>query len=532
MLGPLNKITRCKHTLLLIHGCLAVFLALLANGAPATAQSGTPAACTASPAEVARWAGADGLPVEVRKADSCGYNRFAWQEFLALTNRASGAFAFTAMGSSTALFPAGSGVPPSYPGGDGGRMKAGPMGKTPQILPAPEIAQAASLVPLIDKHRRWVHYSVLTNKTQWTAIAGRYPGGNSKPLYVNGCYNDWGGSNFSSVGSKFDNPKDALKLPSLPPGSVELKLAWRVLETCDLPDSPKADCEVDDASRFITVRGDVNPYGPGVLAHERKDVLLGLIGMHIVHKTFDNPEWVWATFEHRDNAPDCPANDAAQTDVSRNNMFCTSCPVKVAKWRDQLTDPNAPTRTDACGTTNPTLPQTVACQVLKGKAVVREEGEDAELVCSANPSAFKFARPALYDARVCDVPPEATKVCRLPPGPADQLKLVLGLNRSVEAGIADLGASAAVLANYRLIGTMWFEGSCRSDPNAKCPRHGMTQLSNTTMETFVQGIPCTVCHGKNQFNPVPFPDKPYARGLADRSFIFQRIKQFADCRAG
>ena len=43
----------------------------------------------------------------------------------------------------------------------------------------------------------------------------------------------------------------------------------------------------------------------------------------------------------------------------------------------------------------------------------------------------------------------------------------------------------------------------------------MTGLANTTMETFVQGIPCTVCHGRNQFNPVPYPDKPYARGLAD-----------------
>lgn len=41
---------------------------------------------------------------------------------------------------------------------------------------------------------------------------------------------------------------------------------------------------------------------------------LGLVGVHIARKTVSQPGWVWATFEHRDNAPDClalpPSGDA------------------------------------------------------------------------------------------------------------------------------------------------------------------------------------------------------------------------------
>ena len=104
-------------------------------------------------------------------------------------------------------------------------------------------APAEKLSPLlVDANGRWVHYSVLTNKTQWRFIAGRDPARNSKPLYVNGCYDEWGGTTFSPVGPDGLTPAEAKMLPRLPRGSLEMKLAWRVLETCKLPDSPKPNC--------------------------------------------------------------------------------------------------------------------------------------------------------------------------------------------------------------------------------------------------------------------------------------------------
>ena len=34
---------------------------------------------------------------------------------------------------------------------------------------------------------------------------------------------------------------------------------------------------------------------------------MSLVGMHIARKTAKQPSWVWSTFEHKDNAPDCTA---------------------------------------------------------------------------------------------------------------------------------------------------------------------------------------------------------------------------------
>ena len=36
-------------------------------------------------------------------------------------------------------------------------------------------------------------------------------------------------------------------------------------------------------------------------------VTVGLVGLHIAHKTASRPEWIWSTFEQVDNDPDLPA---------------------------------------------------------------------------------------------------------------------------------------------------------------------------------------------------------------------------------
>ena len=39
---------------------------------------------------------------------------------------------------------------------------------------------------------------------------------------------------------------------------------------------------------------------------------MGLVGFHLVVKTSDNPDWIWATFEHKDNVPDSLNIDASK----------------------------------------------------------------------------------------------------------------------------------------------------------------------------------------------------------------------------
>jgi hypothetical protein len=53
---------------------------------------------------------------------------------------------------------------------------------------------------------------------------------------------------------------------------------------------------------------------------------MALVGMHVAHKTFNQPNWIWSTFEHDLNAPDCtggmPGPGSQQVNVS--------CPDSVA----------------------------------------------------------------------------------------------------------------------------------------------------------------------------------------------------------
>jgi hypothetical protein len=78
-------------------------------------------------------------------------------------------------------------------------------------------------------------------------------------------------------------------------GSVHVKAAWKIL-------GPN-----DDPSRFyvakalIFTRGSISAFQANV----------GLVGMHIAHKTASRPEWIWSTFEQIDNAPDLPAQGHA-----------------------------------------------------------------------------------------------------------------------------------------------------------------------------------------------------------------------------
>ncbi|HEU4561015.1 MAG TPA: hypothetical protein VFS20_24400, partial [Longimicrobium sp.] len=83
-------------------------------------------------------------------------------------------------------------------------------------------------------------------------------------------------------------------------GSMEVKAAWRILD-------PAAG---DDTTRYyhqqalIAVPAENSASGQAFCIN----ALVGLVGLHIIHKTRDFNAWVWSTFEHEDNAPTCPAN--------------------------------------------------------------------------------------------------------------------------------------------------------------------------------------------------------------------------------
>lgn len=81
---------------------------------------------------------------------------------------------------------------------------------------------------------------------------------------------------------------------TFPPGSIEIKAAWKVLGAGD------------DLSRFYTIKGivfndDPNPPKTPSRSPGPNPVVLGLVGLHIVHKTPSQKNWIWSTFEQVDN---------------------------------------------------------------------------------------------------------------------------------------------------------------------------------------------------------------------------------------
>lgn len=90
---------------------------------------------------------------------------------------------------------------------------------------------------------------------------------------------DGPGINLPSTKSEFGNV-----------GAMETKAAWRII-----PEARRAYFE----QNYKTAHAKV--YDPDTKTWKDRDV--ALVGLHIIKKTPNSPQWVWATFEHKDNVP-------------------------------------------------------------------------------------------------------------------------------------------------------------------------------------------------------------------------------------
>ena len=117
-------------------------------------------------------------------------------------------------------------------------------------------------------------------------------------------------------------------------GSIELKTAWKILTA------------TDDATSYITRI--MRIYVPAQHSSTGKafctpTLKMGLIGMHIIHKGANQPDWIWSTFEHIRNAPlsSTPLSATATApsgpcNAPRNaplmslyNPACKTCPINA-----------------------------------------------------------------------------------------------------------------------------------------------------------------------------------------------------------
>lgn len=153
--------------------------------------------------------------------------------------------------------------------------------------------------PLNDQNGRHVYYEVRLNEVEYDYIVGRklYLKANQTPPIV------------------FPAGDNATKQV----GSIHIKAAWKIMGKGDNPD------------HFYTTEALI--YNPGRSGAYLAKV--GLVGLHIAHKTVGRPEWIWSTFEQTENAADLPAAGGSIT-PGTYNFTNASCPVDKCPPNQQV----------------------------------------------------------------------------------------------------------------------------------------------------------------------------------------------------
>ncbi|MBN8740477.1 MAG: hypothetical protein J0H86_13305 [Xanthomonadaceae bacterium] len=383
---------------------------LLLLGHSAFAQ--TP--CNAS----ASWFTNPSFPTEI--ADNgqtdCVFHQFAWQAFIDVVQaRPSGLREFESWMPDYGIFvPAGTpvtpwGQQPNAPCSTNALADAKNAKKlflrprVPKGPGAPSDDQATG-DPLYDQQKQVVYYSIWVNKTEYT--------------FITEC--------------DFNNTTCITSAPAttaLPAGSVELKAAWRVFTG-----APPTD--------MYTIQG--------VVGDTCQPVTMGLVGFHLVANTPDHPEFIWATFEHNRNAPDCtnPQTPPA-AGWSFNNPSCntTNCPPNQNK-------------------VNPT-------QVCRVAPQGGGSTDNTSAIVALNASVQSTLQGLIKSS----------------PGKYDNM---------------------AIWLNYQMTGNVWTRDGALPPNSGNIA--GSVENANTTLETFIQGgnHNCFTCHTQTQFvsstkGPMGFP---------------------------
>jgi hypothetical protein len=168
--------------------------------------------------------------------------------------------------------------------------------------------QQAFTGPLIDQNGNFVFYEIMIDPNEVTYLCD------------NKLYNINGEVAFAGAGGKVNMPTGHPQQNWS--GSFELKLAWKVI------------AGADDPSRFFTQQAEIIDQG-GDGKPLKRTVQVGLVGMHIGHKSETSPQWIWATFEQVDNLD----VDQVAHPKLHPSFFNPDCPICTVNVQPQV-DPN------------------------------------------------------------------------------------------------------------------------------------------------------------------------------------------------
>lgn len=456
-------------------------LALLAISAPVLALQGASAQSplkTTTQTTATSFTCGNGLPpVTINFSAAVPYdlknfssqlmaNCFAWSEFVSLNWPTASGVGFGDPGDTApvqwetymdagVLFPSDGSTPPpwgSQPdvpascatqaklGASGKKMRVFSMtGKTDSPFSTGQAAPSNAPNWLGAQNGKNVWYEITVDEDEYNYVVnnGLY-NANTQASYVN-----------NGQGSPVVLPKgcDTSLGESCPNGSMlgalELKAAW--MEAPDYGSNSKW-------NRYKITQGlvvDAN-------TQQCRQANLALVGLHILHKTTNQPTWVWATFEHVDNVP----TPGGATPTDGYNFYNASCAAK------DLSVPASCTTAGGSGT----VPVTVGC--------------------TPNVS------PPYYLGQGCPTP-EPIQVTRTTPLDSN----AQSANQTVQSGIK-VNYPNSVWQYYQLVDVLWSTNPTPDPSKPYAVPHTLTSMTsgngglvaNTTLETYVQTTTCTSCH--------------------------------------
>jgi len=196
----------------------------------------------------------------------------------------------------------------------------------------------------------------------------------------------------------------------------------------------------------------------------QQTVQLALVGMHVVGSTFQNPEMVWATFEHVGNSP------LATYSYTSTSGLKTIAQNTVGNW--------------LFATNGSTGPFNVPHMSFTGPGGTPGNSIQSEPSFTISPSDTLRTRPF-----------------GLPAGETITVTEVISANDNVLNKLVN----GDIRKNYTMTGATWT--AFGTNPGPQNLGVGTHQLSNTTMETYVQGSNCFSCHqNSNPALTVPTTD--------------------------
>lgn len=322
-------------------------------------------------------------------------------------------------------------------------------------------------------------------------------------------------------------------------GALEVKTAWRNY----------GPTQYKHLSKRIKIP--INPC-PETLMHCEKDSRgdnWGLVGFHLVQKAVNQPAFVWATFEHVANAPDCGpggSNPIAQQPLSPLTGQAINVNARILNGIGAQTGWHYFNYTgyrNAGG---------------DGSHCSFPTNQQPGTQCLSDPHGPAHTWLAVNVCRTQALLPATPGACANSSADGDNQIAVACLNQSIRANFKKLGL-ATKWANYQLVGLLWgisgatgfgqFTPACFNINNPEsgssvCPnynpaggrlgdgpgapafgRAGTADLANTTLETWMQSqmklnanVGATNCFGCHQAATVGF-------GQGDMSHLFLRISQ-------